>query len=341
MQTKDILKYRNIWMAIAMLWIMLFHTTFNCSDVIRLIRQIGYGGTDIFLFSSGLGIYASLKNDSNLGDYIWRRGSRLMPLYWVFLVPWGIVKKYTVGISIRDIIANIFCIQYISGGNGPCVNWYWTILWILYLLAPFLFELIQRCERRIQYISILMISIVAVVPFWNDGYLNMGFSRIPIFIEGMMFGKVLLTKSYIKRKTIIEFFVISILGIVMTEKLIVGYYWQAWQTGMLWYPMLMIVPGICLGISYVMCGLEKHGITKVYKVLEVIGNNTLEIFLAHVLLVELFRDYILIKHVQLNTVFYWSLLYLINILASLGLYYTQHLLGKGCRVYRKRSKEGV
>lgn len=47
MQVKELIKYRRIWMILAMLWIILFHSgiTIN-SAIFDYIRTIGYDGVE-------------------------------------------------------------------------------------------------------------------------------------------------------------------------------------------------------------------------------------------------------------------------------------------------------
>ena len=54
-------KYRTELMGIATLWVMLFHYGNINIPIIDNLRIIGYGGVDIFLFLSGIGLSFSIK----------------------------------------------------------------------------------------------------------------------------------------------------------------------------------------------------------------------------------------------------------------------------------------
>ena len=59
---RNLTKYRNVWMALAALWILYYHVslpTFGCA-LLHTAKNYGYGGVDIFVFASGLGCYHSL-----------------------------------------------------------------------------------------------------------------------------------------------------------------------------------------------------------------------------------------------------------------------------------------
>ena len=73
-------KYRSIWMALAILWIVFYHYGAAVSGRIPTnIKRIGYGGVDIFVFASGIGLYCSLiKSGLDLNKYVHRRLKRLL-----------------------------------------------------------------------------------------------------------------------------------------------------------------------------------------------------------------------------------------------------------------------
>lgn len=61
MNLSKMIKYRSIWMALAIIWVMIFHTTLIIpNNYVRFIKGIGYGGVDIFIFAAGIGSYYSL-----------------------------------------------------------------------------------------------------------------------------------------------------------------------------------------------------------------------------------------------------------------------------------------
>ena len=58
MTIKETIRFRSVWMILAMLWIILFHSELSFEfEVFKYIKTIGYGGVDIFLFASGIGCY--------------------------------------------------------------------------------------------------------------------------------------------------------------------------------------------------------------------------------------------------------------------------------------------
>ncbi|MGN9060685.1 hypothetical protein ACTM96_14400 [Mediterraneibacter faecis] len=59
---KKISEFRTELMSIAILWVLWFHTQMEFdNDLLLLLKNLGYGGVDIFFLVSGLGLYKSLK----------------------------------------------------------------------------------------------------------------------------------------------------------------------------------------------------------------------------------------------------------------------------------------
>ena len=73
-------KYRTELMGIAILWVMFFHLSIDINNrILNLIKTIGYGGVDIFLMISGLGLYYAYKKNNNIKLFYKRRLLRLLP----------------------------------------------------------------------------------------------------------------------------------------------------------------------------------------------------------------------------------------------------------------------
>ena len=84
-------KYRSELMGAAMLWVMLFHAadlTFPIPGL-DLFRAAGFGGVDIFILLSAMGLSLSLsRRDQEYGAFLVRRARRILPAYFVVMVPY-------------------------------------------------------------------------------------------------------------------------------------------------------------------------------------------------------------------------------------------------------------
>ena len=75
-------RYRTHLMGLAMLWVIFFHSSIIIHNpIIDFVKSIGYGGVDIFLMLSGLGLYYSYRKCSNPVSFYKRRVFRILPTY--------------------------------------------------------------------------------------------------------------------------------------------------------------------------------------------------------------------------------------------------------------------
>ena len=286
MELNKMIKYRNIWMALAILWVMLFHSqAIIPNSIMDFIKQIGYGGVDIFFFASGLGCYYSLNKDSNVNEFIKRRIKKLMPTFWCFLLFYVIHYKFNDGIDITAIIGNILCIQTFTT-NGNAFNWYICCLWLFYFLSPYIYFHTKNVKSIFGVVRYILLLLLFSIPFFRCHDLIIMITRLPIFFMGMYFAKLSTDKKYrLSKLSIILSIIGMIIGFVILKYCYGHYYDYLWDYGLHWYPFILIVPGLCICISLICELIDNKKIGKyIIKLFGVIGNNTFEIYLVHILL---------------------------------------------------------
>jgi len=281
---KDTLKFRNVWLGVAMIWIFLFHAGWNLSFFpLNFIRGQGFGGVDICLFASGIGCYYSLSSNSDAPSFMKRRLMRLMPTYLVFIVPW-LIYMYLIGeFGYRMALGNIFAVQKLTGHKGV-FNWYISAILVLYLLAPYFKALVDKASV-FKNILFCVLLIIFSVPFWKTKLLIM-ITRLPIFYMGMFFGKICRSDSKMKLKHTVVLWAMFLLGVAMC----LGIHFYApqyrWSHGLYWYPFIFITPPMCIGISYLACLLEKvRGLKLLNSSFSIVGKYSFEVYLLHIPLV--------------------------------------------------------
>lgn len=187
MNTKTIVNYRNVWMGIAMLYVVFFHSSFSLPHVFfEYIKELGYCGVDICIFASGIGCYYSLSKDSDVLGFYKRRIMRIFSTYWCFIIFWIVFKLFTNPITFREIVGNVFGIQTFTG-YGTNFNWYISGILILYLLAPIFKLIIDKNNIKTNVFCVLVLIIISFA-FWQTGALLMIATRVPLFFVGMVFG---------------------------------------------------------------------------------------------------------------------------------------------------------
>ncbi len=294
-------KYRSVWMGIAIIWIIYYHLIHDYSIINPLLLKLqlyGYAGVDIFVFASGIGCYYSLrKNPSGLG-FIIRRAKRIIPSYWLFLIPWSIIQVLKNDISPLSILGNYLGIQYLTG-QGIALNWYIGFMVITYMLAPFLFEGLSKVsppgERRSSLFSIAALlagSFLITIPFIGSRGLLILVSRIPLFVIGMIFGKIGAESWPFEKKCLA---IVSLAGITATAALYLVDKFNEdllWDPGLGWYLFAFIAPFLCLLISLACERLQRFKVSgAVIRALSFLGDMSFELFLSHLIILDI-RQYL-------------------------------------------------
>lgn len=295
----NICKWRTELMGIAILWVMAFHAVLGLQEPFVTIKTLGYGGVDIFLMLSGVGMYYSLRKCDDVGVFYAKRVRRILPSYLPFIIVWCIWTLNRMQMEpmekIKVVFGNLFMTGWINDVSNQ-FNWYVQVICWFYLLSPIIYQIIIRCKNRWQEIGILLVGFAITLPFLGDIQHLMGAARIPIFLLGMLWAhESQKTKSQEMRKTTIwalriGVVLIAIIGIFIFLKYYVKDVNILWLYGLWWYPFILITPGLCYVISLIFNLLER---IKVFKVilapLKYIGIASFEIYLLHI---DLFKEVI-------------------------------------------------
>ena len=298
MEYKKLLNYRYVWMAIAIVWIMIYHTGLRFENhLVDTIVQLGYSGSDVFFFASGAGLYLSLNRNSNPKEFYKKRFWKVLPKYWVILIVWIVVRMYVQGLTGLEIIGNIVGLEALFDVD-KAFNWYFSFMLISYVLAPMLKKLTEKLNAIGMFILSLAIVGVGFLCVHNSNII-IGYSRLIIFLWGMYLGKSVADNKTVKKWQILVF----ALGVV------VGYYlvnnaskdfMVSWSNGMLWYPLCLAIPGLCFGLSYIWETLHIN-----WGIVRWIGQHTLELYLIHILIYDIYQRLIVATWQIEDNFYHW------------------------------------
>lgn len=290
MDAQKLLKKRDVWMAVAMLWVLYYHLDLRFTfPPLHALKLFGYGGVDMFLFASGIGCWYSLKRDNRLLPFLKRRFLRIMPTYWLFLPFWFVMRFWLYEpLDVPAFIGNILCIQDFTDKSGG-FNWYMSAIWLMYFLAPLLFELLKGCSRKRDCLLILAVLVLSSIPFWEQEKLIITFTRTPVFFVGMAFAKVIDGQQLDRR-----FFTLCF-GWMAAGCMLLAYFFlfvtnhmRPW--GLWWYPFILMTPGICVGISLVSDWLDHWNAGRVLnRMLISFGKCSFCVFLVHIVIYDVTR----------------------------------------------------
>lgn len=330
-----ICKWRTELMGVAILWIVLFHSQMQLGNILGLIQKIGYGGVDIFLLLSGVGIYYSLQKQDGLANFYKRRCLRIFPSYLPFIIVWCVWKLKPLGISVIEkaqlAFGNICMTGWINGLEYQ-FNWYVQVICWFYFIAPILYQLISACKKRWHYIALFLGFASIGFPFFFDLVHLMGAARLPIFVLGMMWAHLEhMVKGQEKNMkgtgwgwmclTLGNF----VIGTILLLLCIYRYEETLWAYGTWWYPFLLITPGLCFLLSMLMEFAGKFKLGRILlKILKWLGTASFEIYLLHIALFDAAPGYMWLgRNLQ------WAKLILLALAVGVIYHFLVEMIRKG------------
>lgn len=295
MELKNLSKYRSQIYGFSILWIMLFHAI----DILDLHYDhfshyltpldavLGHGniGVDIFLFLSGVCLYFSFQKSQDIGIYMRKRAMRLyLPAIvidgWYWLVFFWLLDGSFFRFA-RKITLVSFWI------NGDQMIWFVSLILLLYVLYPYIYSVIFGGARGTAWLRTLFLIVIVIV--LNGAFHEatadvfsryvIALTRIPVFIAGSFAGRYVFEGKKLPR------FVYAVAALV-----IVGGIWLQYggmihgMYGRYWASFMGVA--IMILLEFV---LRTVRFAWLHKFLAFFGEMSLELYLAHILMIHLYR----------------------------------------------------
>ena len=298
--TWDIISdYRGVLMGISIICIIVFHYVEDCgiyhvhkNGWVEFFRNyITSSSVDGFLFLSGFGLYYAMKKHPDISQFYKRRFTKILIPYFLVSIParcWNDLFFEKTGI--KAFFSDIFFYSFFTRGMA----WFWYILLICfcYLIFPFIFRVLDKApdeeseQMRLINLFTFFTMIAIVVQLSNKGFfsnINLALLRIPFFCLGCFIGKY----SYEKRPISYGTYGLMLLSLFAIQfrkgsKIIFARYSAAFLN-----------ISACILIAILFGKLKRfeklHNCIK--KFFEWFGKYSLELYLTHVTVRGIMRDY--------------------------------------------------
>ena len=290
MSWKSLSKFRSELMGLACLWVILHHNSFDWPNALESLERFAlYGnlGVDIFLLLSGVGLYYAWAKQPKLGDFYARRFVRLLVPYVLFAVPYWAWKDLYLGHGsfLMDVT------QLSLPLKGIITTWYIPAIAVMYLLYPLIAKLLFSGDRWTRTVVLCGTVMLGCLHFYyrdNAIYDNceIALTRTVIFIIGCALGKSVKDDEPIAPHLPVLGLLWIMLNAILRRHVSLGDAWIRFS----YIPLCLSVVLVAL---WVMERLE--GFASLRSFLRFFGERSLELYLTHVLIRNVFYHYIPIK----------------------------------------------
>lgn len=185
--------YRSHLMGIAIILVMAFHLKTTGVSVGRYgdwVLARGYIGVDMFMLVSGLGMIFSLSREAGWKNFMKKRLKTVLPDYLPCVFIYSLGEMYIGRCGWEMMALNLTTLSFYTGGTAS-FNWYIPCILVFYALTPWLFQLMKNRRFRYLWAAVWILAayfLCRVLLIEKLGRLNIGFSRFPIYILGMLMG---------------------------------------------------------------------------------------------------------------------------------------------------------
>ncbi len=324
-------RYRSELMGLAMISVMLFHSwdlDLGLSPL-NYLRSIGFGGVDIFMLLSGIGLAMSLsRREQEYGEFMERRAKRLLPAYFAVMVPytlclWSVGRAYA-----STLVWNSLLLNYWVHCAGS-FNWYVSGIMLLYLVTPPAVRFLRSRRHpgavllAVTAVSFLVSQVLMRDTWWN--HLDLIY-RVPIYTAGLVIGIWIADGK--------KFGVMDgvALALLFSEGLVYGTFCGSMgDYAPLAYLFAFTTVPVCLALAWLM---DRLPLGWLRTALRFVGEHSLEIYLLNV---SFFSETEFLRRFfdpGPGHYIYYAALYALNILSGWALHEALSFAGKKLREKR-------
>lgn len=274
---------RGLLYAIAIMWIVLFHSGFKfSSEALTWIQTKGDCGVDIFFFLSGISLYFSYTKNRNVKQFYSNRFWKILPVYYLIYIGIFLYDTISTGDTFLNFFLKMTMIDYFRKGSASTVPWFLVAIIIVYLLYPLLYKIFfdeyEHKGVKLAFVFIIchILYVVAISTYY--GVLRTFSERYFIILLGIAMGKLVYDKKEVKLwQGLVVLFTFVMLLLLYLK----------FPTNRMKYLMYIPLTLIYIFIlSWIYKINKKIHLNFVNKTFDFIGRYTFEIYIVHILLAK-------------------------------------------------------
>ena len=281
-------KYRSQLMGVAILFVVIFHSSIiHVNSFIDMICFIGDMGVDIFFLISGFGMYYAYIKRPSIFNFYLKRIIRIVPAWFVvnLIIQFNTVDMKHVNFEylIKVMTGFLFWLE------GNLYFWYISAILAFYLITPFFMNLYLKNKKK-AYLAIMLLwmTLLGICFIMHNGKYFIFLFRWPVYFGGIYLGECSYKKIKYNRNTILASSIMLFVGLIFTNFIrnnyehnnIVRYDYKYFTFILIVIPICILLPMLFEKVKYNFC------------ILKFLGNITLEIYLLHEFLLQKITNWI-------------------------------------------------
>lgn len=255
-------------------------------------------GVEIFLFLSGMGLYYSYSKDPDPKRFLHKRMVKIWVPYTICAAPYWIIRDvFLRGEPWIRVPEDFFFITFLT--EGQHMIWFVFFIFVMYLLYPWFYKILFQTEHETRNFLLLFAASIAIPVAYSlvahEAFVltNIATLRIPIFVIGCWMGKKIKDHRDIPVWSVFALAAFCTVFRVLT--------WHSESAIQARYSAGVFSLGVMVLLVYLMDRYEAHR-NKIsapdgplMRLFRWAGGYSLEIYLAHVCIRNIF------KNLDLNT----------------------------------------
>ncbi len=295
LQLFDISKYKAEIYGISILWIMLFHAhpmfgvnyTLGTKLLKPLDSLIGLGnmGVEIFLFCSGIFLYFSYVRNSDAYSFMCKRISRLFWPVAIISGPYWIYTCIVKNDSVLQFISKFTLLDFFISGDQQI--WFVSAIFLFYVIYPYIYgflfkaKFLNEISRLLILLAVVALVTISLMYIYPDYYskIEIALTRLPVFIIGSYFGKLVYEKKSLPGYVYIICVVLILTSFVVLNLAVLSGPFKRWFYMVGGIPLTLVLPGI---LNVLRC-------KPINKFFSFFGGISLNLYVSHVVVIRVYK----------------------------------------------------